>query len=189
MPRKRLAAVAYSVASLPVMKYNFLNMEPFYHSARFRIPCPFSQMVGCPQRSAVVVFGRSPHESVYFRISLSTRPSSPFQLRRLELEWTSGIDADQPQVFRQISPPDDSRRVMPVRCGNYAQLAPGKFFVRVHGVTCHLTCFTTRKNESSALNKKFGLCEMATAKMKFLRRVGLWWRKIIFPATSLASRI
>src|SRR5207237_4410832 len=51
----------YSAAtSLPGMKYSSSNIEPFCQPARWRMPCPFSHMVGCPHRYAVVVSGRKP---------------------------------------------------------------------------------------------------------------------------------
>src|SRR6266567_39318 len=46
--------------SFPGMKYSSSNIEPFCHPARVRMPCPFSHIVGCPHRYAVVVSGRKP---------------------------------------------------------------------------------------------------------------------------------
>lgn len=58
---------------------NFLEHGPLLPPARERMPCPFSHMLGWPQRYAVVVSGRRPHSSVYKRTRSSTRPVWPFQ--------------------------------------------------------------------------------------------------------------
>src|SRR6202022_900360 len=45
-------------------------------------------------------------------------------LSGLELEWPSRVHANQPQIFREVLPLDNSRRKVFVRCKNHIPLPP-----------------------------------------------------------------